>query len=367
MKRSLLSIAIIATLCSVIIHCGESSSSTPVVLPDSTVYISGACKDSNDVYIPGYWKNNVWTGFDNPNNSGGTKYPAYATSIVIDGTDVYVGGYCYTATSNVYSAGYWKNGTWNPLTNSYDAAKSATVYVLVVVGTDIYAGGSSKDDIEKAGYWLNNTWHPLGTSNPRVVNSMYIEGTHVHAAGHSYISTSYHEGRYWYDGAETPIQNTYLATKDVIVNAMTVSGTDVYLAGYCSNNETVSYAVAGYWLNGIWNPLTNIYGSYLSLAYAILVDGTDIYVGGFSRDSSGKNIPGYWKNGTWNPLSYPAGGEVHSIVKYGDDVYFGGSTYDSSYNSTACYWVKGTRVDMTDKLDAAKTGYFWSMAVTAPE
>jgi hypothetical protein len=351
---------IILILCFFIISCSSPSDDNPGQISTSDIYIGGSSRDSNNKNIPGYWKNGTWIGLENANNTVDTKYSAYVTSLVVDGDDIYAGGYCLNS-AGIEKAGYWLNGSWHSLDNSYNTANRAAVNVIVVYGTDVYAGGYAYDStVDIAGYWLNDTWHPLGDANPRLVSAMVVDETKIYAVGRAYIATSYFEGRYWENGDQTDLINT-APGKNCMGLALAVNGTDVYVGGYMMNSSDI--VVAGYWLNNAWTPLANEYGAaYHASVKAMLVDGTDIYAGGYSRNSSGNNIPGYWRNGTWMSLSCYNGGEVISIAKTGGFVYCGGSTYDSS-KTIACYWINGSRTDLANSIDSTKSSTVYAMVV----
>jgi hypothetical protein len=82
------------------------------------------------------------------------------------------------------------------------------------------------------------------------------------------------------------------------VNSITVSGTDLYVAGDVSGTSGGS---AGYWKNGSWTALAPN-----AVGYSIVIAGTKVYVAGVAEGSDGY-IPGYWENGTWVGLA-PASG-----------------------------------------------------------
>jgi hypothetical protein len=115
--------------------------------------------------VSGYWKNSAWVALPNP-------YGIYATSarsLIVSGSDVYVGGVCANSPNGkAYAAGYWKNGNW--VSFGPDADDSS----LAVSGSDVYAGGQSEDSsgVTVAGYWTNGKWEPL--PNPYGVHDGFV-------------------------------------------------------------------------------------------------------------------------------------------------------------------------------------------------
>ena len=60
--------------------------------------------------------------------------------------------------------------------------------------------------------------------------------------------------------------------------------------------------VPGYWKNGVWNALEVIDPTKHSWALAGFTEGEDVYIGGYSTNSSGNAVAGFWKNGKWTAL-----------------------------------------------------------------
>ncbi len=65
-------------------------------------------------------------------NPYGSSYTSEVESLVIVGSDVYAGGACVNS-SGALVAGYWKDGNWVGLTNPDDSSE-AFVYELAIVG-----------------------------------------------------------------------------------------------------------------------------------------------------------------------------------------------------------------------------------------
>lgn len=58
--------------------------------------------------------------------------------------------------------GFWKNGTWVPL-STLSPMYNSRVFSLAVLGSDVYTGGFSCDSsgVSVPGYWKNGTWISL--------------------------------------------------------------------------------------------------------------------------------------------------------------------------------------------------------------
>lgn len=117
---------------------GSNTYANSVFVSGSDVYVAGMQEDGEPVQgyfgtyykaVAKYWKNGTEVRL-----SDGTK-DAYATSIAVVGSDVYVAGTVYNGTSDLNGspngiATYWKNGQAIALT---DGTKTAEVSGLVVI------------------------------------------------------------------------------------------------------------------------------------------------------------------------------------------------------------------------------------------
>jgi uncharacterized membrane protein len=137
-------------------------------------------------------------------------------------------------------------------------------------------------------------------------------------------------------------------TTNAEATAITVSGSDVYVAGYAYNNNSGSNGPAVYWANGTLETLPLPSGTTQAEANAIAVSGNNVYVAGYAFNTNNnpqENGPAaYWMNGTLEPLSLPSGmtsAEANAIAVSGSSVYVAGFAYSNSTESAA-YWVNGT-------------------------
>lgn len=120
-------------------------------------------------------------------------------------------------------------------------------------------------------------------------------------------------------------------------------GPDIYAAGNCKNSS--NRYVPGYWKNGTWTNLENYYGDYDAEVFSFIMDGDDIYAGGYSKDNT-LVVAGFWKisggTTTWTGFANPSGNYeaiVWTITVNNGTVYAGGYCKDSSGNYLAGYWT----------------------------
>jgi hypothetical protein len=267
-------------------------------LADSTLnsYAYAIAVHDTDVYIAGmvnneatYWKNGSPVKL-----AGGTV----ATGIAISGTDVYATG--YTNVNGISTGTYWKNGTPVLFT---DNTVEALPCAIAVSGSDVYITGTTR----KAGgpgvvtLWKNGIAAELSSNSPSGwaefysgIPNMAINGNDVYVTGATQnISGSFIMASYWKNGSSAvQLLGGVSSSFSSGANAVTVSGTDVYMAGF--NN-----GVAMYWKNGSPNVLTNNFQNYE--ATGITISDNDVYVSGFSGYLTTSAV--YWKNGQQVVLS----------------------------------------------------------------
>lgn len=118
---------------------------------------------------------------------------------------------------------------------------------------------------------------------------IFVQGDDVYVSGNDNELAVY-----WKNGVEiSPLTSAFPAT---IGNAVTVHGSDVYLAGFINVISSANGSAAAYWKNGVETNLTA--GTTRDAACAIAVNGNDVYTAG----NVGNNAA-YWKNKVVTQLS----------------------------------------------------------------
>ncbi|MBI4785637.1 MAG: hypothetical protein HY782_01130, partial [Chloroflexi bacterium] len=114
------------------------------------------------------------------------------------------------------------------------------------------------------------------------------------------------------------------------VNAIAVSGSNVYVGGNFANADNIVVNRIAKWNGSNWSALGEGVGcgvSYCSPSvYAIAVNGSDVYVGGIFTSAGG--IPAssiaVWNGSSWSALGAGVDGAVYAIAVSGNDVFVGG-------------------------------------------
>lgn len=292
-------------------------------------------------------------------------------------TDQGAGGGQASLTSGVYAAGYeldvsgnyvaqvWKDGVATPLKDGF---KTTTAHCVFVTDSDVYVAG---DAYTGSGYvatlWKNGVvTELLNTGTSSTATSVYVSGKFVYVSGTVFKGTMGIPAL-WYNG-DLQVQNS--GTNGSILNAMTVSGTDIYTAGIAFTNPYAGYfeqnkRTATLWKNGIAITLSSGYNADVN---AVAVSGNDVYAAGVvymnppTTFSAGTGTAVLWKNGTVTQLdpTVPLNGGytltasvAHSIYVTPADVYVAGQLYKNGPYSMATVWKNGMPINLTDGKDAA--------------
>lgn len=335
-----------------------------VVTTEVDVYVAGFVADgaSYSLYYPlydehpTYWKNGspVQLNYDETYGQFSIK-SARAFSIAVSGNNVYVAGYqlwlSYTR-GNLPMGMFWKNGI-SVNRDSMNIIDTYGLYSLVVSNNDTYMAGWGPGGMP-ATYWKNENpieltprYNPTTLTIRATTTSTAISGNDVYVAGYQSEELSSVGGfsnvfaMYWKNG--NPVKLTD-GSKDANATSIAVAGNDVYVAGV-EVNGSVNKAM--YWKNGNRVNLTD--GSTNAEANSIVVSDADVYVAGTQWDgtliSGARNgVAKYWKNGHEVRLTDGSKyAEAKSIVVSGSDVYVAGFE-----DGVAKYWKNGSPVILGD-------------------
>ncbi len=273
------------------------------------VYIAGTNSDGSDSYA-GYWKDEAWIGFGDPETNGG--------DLNITVSDIYVTGVDYTTGYSSPTACYWKNGVYNSLNST------GFTSLLYATDTSIYIAGSQGYSPSNAGYWKDGTRIDLELGTASFAEDIFLNGSDVYVIG-TYSITQY-VPCYWKNGTRHDLPTT---TDGNYVRSGTRDGDNYYIPGY-----------DGYWILDLtddsvspFNPLTN----------AMQYDGImDIHIEGGTVYAVGNSTSGgaLWVDGTIYTIDAPS--KPYAITVSGDDIYVVGESGSKAY-----YWIIN-KLDTTD-------------------
>lgn len=309
----------------------------------------------------------------------------YVHAIVVHGTDVFVGG-AFTDVSdngtNLMAADYiarWDGAHWSALgaDSTGNGSLRSSVWALAMdeLG-NLYAGGSFVDvrdgatTLSAADYvarWNGAHWSALGDNGSgggalnRMVMSLTVSGSSVFAGGgftnvnnHGVVNAAADYVARW-DGTDWSALGDNGSGDGALNNsvyALAVSGTDLYVGGQFTDasNHGVENPAADYiarWDGSTWSSLGSDGAGGGSInddpssdyVRAILVDGSDVYVGGSFNDinDNGTILPAADLIARWNGVGWAAlgdngsgdgvfsVGEVRAIALHGSTIYAGGT------------------------------------------
>jgi hypothetical protein len=243
-------------------------------------------------------------------------------------------------------------GTFNPVASTSASTLQLAVGGAVAAGTYPFTVKGSSAGVADA-----------ALPGSLVVTSGAAGTTDVYIAG--YVNPSLPIAGYWKNGVPVALSD---GSKTAVAYAVTVSGADVYVAGYEADGDSYvtnlgvidRYRVAKLWKNGTTIRLSD--GTYHAEAHAVAVSGTDVYVAGREATThsstggySGFSVAKVWKNGVGTALTSPGGfAQASAIAFSGSDVYLAGYQQVGNTYQTAVYWKNNTAVILTDGTTVAE-------------
>jgi hypothetical protein len=304
--------------------------------------------------------------------AGGNGLDGDVNTIVISGTNVYVGG-SFTRAGPIAANHLAK---WDSVGSSWSAlgvGVDRDVLALALQGNTLYVGGrftsAGGSTAHYIAQWntIGQTWSPL-TSNGKegVIDYVYalaITGTKVYVGG---LFTRVG----WPDGPATDYfaaWNTGTITWTTVnpglkndVDAIAVHGTDVYVGGRFYGGGGSNFDGLARW-DTVGNQWSGISGADADV-YALTASGNDLFVGGtFYPRIKRLNMT----DNTWLPISGSVygggyGGIVYAIAVHADgDVYVGGdftgaggrTAYNLARWNPACdFWLPVGKQGMNDRV-----------------
>ncbi len=309
----------------------DGHSGKPIVL------VAGYSGTSGTNHVAKYWMDGQETILSNGSND------AYAHSIFVSGSDVYIAGSESTPESG--TPVYWQNNTEIklPIKSAYGTANS-----ICISGSDTYIAGS---DSSWAVYWKNGVeiileeTYDSGSS----ASAVCVSGNDVYIAG-----TRGYNAVYWKNGSAVSLTGYNVPTQHVRVNGISVLNGEVYVVGYV-NYAGSPFPYLNYWAKGVATDLNTGYdltspNNNYGQVCAVCTSGSDLYVAGMVETTNQMvNNAVYWKNGVETVLTgSTANTFACSICINRNDVYVAGYEYNTGQPRSAVYWKNGTEVKLSD-------------------
>ena len=170
------------------------------------------------------------------------------------------------------------------------------IYAMAAVGNQVYAGGSFStiNGVDAAGIakWNGTAWEAVGTGVDGEVyaiavngNNVYIGGSFSQAGDADALNIAVWNGNYWTNLAAGLDDGN----GDATVNALAVSGTTVFAAGYFEMSDTNAMTNIAKWNGTAWSPLglgvnyttTDPDDTQVAYINALAGNATNLFLGGF--------------------------------------------------------------------------------------
>ena len=284
-----------------------------------------------------------WNGSEWSAVGSGTDNGVYA--IAVYGSDVYVGGQTLRMAGGVSAnrVAKWDGSTWSALGSGHGV--KGTITSVGVSENDVYVGGwitlAGRIPVNGIARWNGLTWSALGSGIIRGtsfanVNAIEVSGTDVYvggefttAGGNPVNNIAKWNGTDWSELGEGLPGPVY---------AIAVSGADVYAAGNFTTAGGTTVNHIAKWNGTTWSALGSgvspgYYcdeenGCYYGGVYALAIAGQDLYAGGWITAAGGSSVNNIakWNGSSWSAMGNGSGATVYTIAASGTDVYVGGSS-----------------------------------------
>jgi hypothetical protein len=347
---------------------GVNDNVTALATSGSNLYVGGvftqtcgnaACNSGNlTVNHIAQWNGNIWSALVNGVNDN-------VTALTVSGSNLYVGGtfneVCGNATCNsgnltVNRIAQWNGSNWSALGNGLDN----DVLVLVASGSNLYAGGffsracdnaacdSSSLATNHLAQWNGSIWSAPSNGLNSFVNALAVSGNNLYVGGNFSTAGGLTVNRIaqWNGSHWSALGHGVNGA----VQALAVSGNNLYVGGtfseVCGNaacnsgNMTVNNIAR--WDGDTWSALG---GGVDGQIKALAASASDLYVGGAILQvcgniacSSGNlivNNIALWSGTAWSALDNGVNGAVQALAVSGDDLYIGG-IFNRACGNLAC-------------------------------
>ena len=208
------------------------------------------------------------------------------------------------------------------------AGLNGPVYAIVIEGTDVYVGGSFTSaagvSVSNVARWDGHHWNSLGSGTNGYVNALVLDGLGNLYAGGGFTKAGGLESERvaaWDGAAWSALASGF----DNDVNALAITADGKLHAGgsFLSSGATPVSRVAR-WSGSAWEPLgVGVSGP----VHALAADGNRLYVGGSFPQAGGQiahNIAA-WESETWSVLGQGTDNWVHALTLHNSILYAGGS------------------------------------------
>jgi len=243
----------------------------------------------------------------------GVNGQVYAT--VVDGMgNVYVGGH-FDIAGNILASDVakWNGSSWSALgSGSFSAVNVAAVHAMVILGTNLFVGGSftmaggiAATNIAE---WNGTSWSAVGAGlvwegNPNVAtvsalavssNTLFVGGEFTSAGGVAATNIVEWNGHTWL-ALGLGVNGS--------VSTLAVSANKLFVGGYFTSAGEVTANQIAQWDGSSWSALGSGMGGFAGqYVSALAVSGTNLFAGGSFTTPDGINYIAEWNGSGWSGL-----------------------------------------------------------------
>jgi hypothetical protein len=350
-----------------------------MVVNNGSLYIGGIFNQAGDVianHVVRYDGNNYYPLGAKPANGFAT--PPINVSCIGQADDgIYVGGLLTAAGKTLANRiARWDGTNWNDVGGGTMGGTGSANRVLAFAGrgSDVFVGGTFTSvggiSVANIARWDGFNWSNMGFGFDSSVGALAVSPSAVYAGG-SFTNVTdaftfpvnhiaMWDGFNWYSlgSGVNPSGN---------VNAIAVSGNNIYIGGTFTNAGGVAANRIAVWNGGNWASLGSGSANGLNgTVLAIAVNGGDVYVGGAFTNAGTTVVRGIakWDGANWSGLGSGAingssAAEVRALAFGGDGKLYccGRFTNISGINANGIARWDGT------KWEALGSGFFGALAV----
>jgi trimeric autotransporter adhesin len=345
-----------------------------MLVKDGSLYIGGNFNQAGDVianHVVRYDGNNFYPLGQKPAN--GIPTPPINVSCIGQADDgIYIGGLLTAAGKTLANRIVrWDGTNWNDVGGGTVGGASSANRVLAIagLGNDVYVGGTFTGvggiNVSNIAHWDGANWWNMGVGFDSSVSVLAATAGAVYAGGgftnvndQGFIFPVNHiamwDGYNWYNLGSGVNANG-------AVNAIAVSGNNVYVGGTFTNASGVTANRIALWNGANWASLgTGSANGLNGTVLAITLHGSDVYVGGTFTNAGATVVRGIakWDGASWSGLGTGAtgtsAGEIRALAFAGDGKLYacGRFTNISGVNASSIARWDGT------KWEALGSGFY---------
>ena len=249
-------------------------------------------------------------------------------AIALDGEDVYAGGeFTMAGALDVGRVAQWNGSSWSDVgggvgqSDGYHAVRALLFHegVLYVGGQFQGAGNAGANNIAR---WNGSQWLRMGSLDG-VVRDLEVFQGDIYACGEFDESgnTVLNGIARWDESGWQPLDaGLRVGTDAGYGTSMDANDTHLYVGGHFTKAGNIFAIRTAKWDGVAWSTGA---GSIRGFVGAILVVGSDVYVGG-TFDYLGLSNIGRW-NGTWDNLDGGANLHVIALAEFDGEIYAAGT------------------------------------------